>query len=492
MPGQFGVVMNKAAVLGFIKKNILSLSSGLVAILCIAATFYPLGGMQDQLKDEAQTAAQDYSTLQALSKPRNLPTTNPTQTDPGKLANFPNLATINWGNDQKAKFAKASQSILQSVQELSAKGHETVVPGAFAPTSPQAVLYAFATTYGLVLTTDPTISGVGDPSASPPLAADPTLHQYNQLNIQNDILHGCLPPTPEDILQAGAKLKVEKYDPMVILKNGVPVNQLELDTQWNTERATLGLKMKRGAALHHKMYVEKDAFTVNTAISPHDPPTLENMWYAQLQVWMQRDLAYAIADENSKSNSILTSPVKRLLQMSVPVAGLYVVPPPAAGAASPGGIPSAAKDTEAITPNFTVSPFGRYSNGMYDVLAFEMTVDVDASKVNEFIETLSRGRLISVNVQSEFALDSAAESRNGYLYGSSPMVRIVLDGEMLYMRSWTQDLMPEKVKMALGLIPGGTPGQMPTGVPGGMPGGVPGMPGGMGMPPGGYPNMSPR
>jgi hypothetical protein len=286
-----------------------------------------------------------------------------------------------------------------------------------------------------------------------------------------------VPPTALDIKAAQDDLWTKKYYTMEILKNGVPVNEAELKAQWQAESLTLGLKLKRATTKLHKMYVDKDAFTVNPAITPHEPPKVEDMWYAQMQLWMQRDLAYAIAEENAKSNTILDSPVKRLLKIDILAStGMYVFPPGAA-AAQAGATPTPpAKDTDPIPLNYAVSATGRYSNGMYDVLQFTMAVDVDASKVNEFIETLSHQRLIAVNIQNEYALDSEAEARNSYLYGSRPTVRLVLDGEMLFMRSWTTELMPEKVKQALGLIPGGAPG----GSPGGMGGG--GMGGGGGMP----------
>jgi hypothetical protein len=483
--------MNKDAIFSFAKKNMLSLVCGVVAILAVAATFYPLGDMVTTLHDSANTVAQDYNTLTGFTKPRNMPTTDPTNADPGKLTGFPNQATVTWGQNQNARLIKTSQDVLHYVQEANQKGHEPVVAGAFAPTSPQSVLFAFAKTYALVLTTDPTISGLGDPSANPPLAVDPTLHASAQVNLQNDILHGGLPPTLEEIKTASTALWTDKYQPMIILKNGVPVNQLELQTAYNTEVATLPLKMKHEAAKKHKIYVEKDAFTVNPAIPPHDPPKPDDMWYAQLQLWMQRDLATAIAEENAKSTSILDSPVKRLISMYMPAASMYVFPPASAaggagGQPGMGGVPAAAKDTDPIPPIYSVSPTGRYSNGMYDVLAFRLTVDVDASKVNEFIETLSHQRFITVNIQNEYALDANTESARGYLYGSNATVRLVLDGEMLFMRSWTFDMMPERVKQALGLIPGATPAGMPAGGGGGPGGGngmPPGMPGMPGMPP---------
>jgi hypothetical protein len=122
---------------------------------------------------------------------------------------------------------------------------------------------------------------------------------------------------------------------------------------------------------------------------------------------------------------------------------------------------------------------------MYDVVDFKLVVDVDSSKVNQFIQTLEHNRLITILSENEYALNSEIEASHGYLYGSGSSVRLVLDGEELFMRDWTKKLMPEPVQMALGLIapkPGMSPAATPMGPGGGgfNPMGPPGMPG---MPP---------
>ena len=125
---------------------------------------------------------------------------------------------------------------------------------------------------------------------------------------------------------------------------------------------------------------------------------------------------------------------------------------------------------------------------MYDVIHFKLLIDVDARHVNEVIQQFSKGRLISIYRQDLYSLDTtheASQSGGGYLYGDARVIRLALQGEILFLRSWTTPWMPERIKQGLGLI---APAPGTAGMPGGgLPGG--GMPGG-GMPGVGMPGMN--
>jgi hypothetical protein len=64
--------MNKEAIFEFIRKNIVSLCCGVVAIAAIVLVFYPLGGMVDDLSTQANTHAGVYATLSGYVKTRKI------------------------------------------------------------------------------------------------------------------------------------------------------------------------------------------------------------------------------------------------------------------------------------------------------------------------------------------------------------------------------------------------------------------------------------
>ena len=477
--------MNKEAILNFIKKNVLSLICAFVAIVAIVLVFYPLGGMVTALKTEADEHAQMFSTLNGFVKSRKLPISDPFKTDAGDLKSFPNSATIAAGQAANKKWADYSTQMLKDLQEMNQKNHDLLIPDELPNPKYETTLFRFSQLYKLLLSTDTTATSMGDATVAPPISPEPTLASHNAMNLRNDVLHGGTPPIPKEIDDAKAALWQNVYAQQVYTQNGKALNLTEVQAAFTEEALALPLKMKNEVATKHKMYVEKDAFTVSPAITLDVKPQLVDVWYAQLSLWMQQDLAAAIAEANADSKNILDAEVKRLISMQIPIppAQLYTFPPPAGGAQAGGitDLPSTAIDTAPLPSIFSVSPTGRYSNGMYDVAKFKLVVDVDAARVNQFIETMSHDRLISVYLENEYALNSETESSKGYLYGPGSTVRLQLEGEILFMRNWTTPLMPDRIKMALGLMvppAGGIPGGGGFGA-GGPP---PGMPPGFGGP----------
>jgi hypothetical protein len=485
--------MNKDAIVKFIRKNVVGLVCGLVAILCIVATVYPLGDMVSGLQTEADARGLLYSKLTNYIKSRKLPLSDPDKADPGELPGFPTKATIDRGRTANKEWTDAATEMYNRVGEINQQGHGQLVPDELKEGASQKTLFDFAAVYKLVLSTDPEVRGQPDTSVNPLIPADPTLAEYGASNIQNDILHGGFPPTKEQIDAAGNQLWEDVYAPQIIYKENKPTNLEALRAAWNAEKLKLPLKLKGEFARRHKVYVEKDAFTVNQAISPQSTTPSDVIWYAQMQVWIQQDVAQAIAEANGDAKNVLDGEVKRLILIQVPPPPMYLFPPATAGVGGQSGtsnVPAAGTESTAYPPMYSLSPTGRYSNGMYDVVRFDMVVDVDATKVNRFIETLSRNRMITVTGEHEFAVDSDAQSDRGYVYGPGSVVRLELEAEDLFLRKWTKDLMPPKVKAYMTAAPGATPpipGMMPGG---GMPPGI-GAPG-MGLPPGmGQPGMPP-
>jgi hypothetical protein len=347
--------------------------------------------------------------------------------------------------------------------------------------------------YKLVLSTDPSVHGPTDPAPVPPATVDSNLASAHAFNLQNDVLHGGLPPTQDEIKQASVDLWKSSYEPDIITMNGKPTNMQDLSTRFTAEAQRLPQKMKALVAKNHKIYVEHDAFTINPLILPDVKAQITDIWYAQMQLWMQQDLCAGIAEANANSTNILDAKVKRLISIQVPSAPMYTFPPASAATAGGGGSgptnqPAAGDDKTAIPPIYTTSVTGRYSNGMYDSVRFILVIDVDSSHVNDVIQSISTNRMITITSENQYALDPDAEASRGYLYGAGSAVRLQLEGEELFMRDWTKDLMPDGIKMALGLIqpkPGTVPNNMGSPGPGMGGGGLmmpPGGPGGPGMP----------
>src|SRR5665213_204655 len=92
------MAINTGKIIGTAKKNLFTIVCALIAIGAIVATYWPLGGMVDALKGEADTRASLYGQLDGLvTQSRKLPLTDPSKTTPDDLTTFPNEKTLEKG-----------------------------------------------------------------------------------------------------------------------------------------------------------------------------------------------------------------------------------------------------------------------------------------------------------------------------------------------------------------------------------------------------------
>ena len=78
-----------------VKKNWLSITFGVIAILAIVGDFYPMAGKRQALKAEATEHASKAATLHnLLTSPRNLPIVKPGNTEAEPLNGFPTAAEV--------------------------------------------------------------------------------------------------------------------------------------------------------------------------------------------------------------------------------------------------------------------------------------------------------------------------------------------------------------------------------------------------------------
>jgi hypothetical protein len=111
--------------------------------------------------------------------------------------------------------------------------------------------------------------------------------------------------------------------------------------------------------------------------------------------------------------------------------------------------------------NVLLSPTGRQSNGIYDVVHFEVELDVDATKVPQVLQGLGSNHYISVmQVENIETVDSALARAVGYYFGDKPVVHVKVKCEELFFRSWLQNYVPTRLKTQLG-YPAQQPGATP-------------------------------
>ena len=95
---------------------------------------------------------------------------------------------------------------------------------------------------------------------------------------------------------------------------------------------------------------------------------------------------------------------------------------------------------------------GRASGADYDIILMQISVDVDPSWLNRFIDQLYRQNMgyTVLNIKLK-TVDPLSRASNGWIYGETQVVEAEILVESLMFRDWMRPLMPEKVRVALGL-----------------------------------------
>src|SRR5688572_708736 len=114
--------------MGLVKKNIVSILCGVVAIAAIVAWFWPVGGMFADLQTELDTRASTYQQVDQLrTAPRKLPTLVLEAGEQATLDRFPNDKVIEVGDRAVAALKDQSKRMLDTVSGRNV--HKPLVAG---------------------------------------------------------------------------------------------------------------------------------------------------------------------------------------------------------------------------------------------------------------------------------------------------------------------------------------------------------------------------
>jgi hypothetical protein len=207
-----------------------------------------------------------------------------------------------------------------------------------------------------------------------------------------------------------------------------------------------------------RVYAAPASFHYSPIINAQKEIPAEEMWYAQVGLWIQQDVVKAIAAVNEaarKDNpnveiNVETAPVKRLervfvygYQTAQPVRFAAAVPETEGAPSSPGA--AAQFQNEQMRKSF----LGTTSNEEFDVVRYTLTVVMDQRDILKLIDALSKQNFCKCT-HIGF---TPAPPQEGYLYGADPVVRVTLDFEAYFARAFYAQWMPEDVKKALGAQP---------------------------------------
>lgn len=425
----------------FVKNNILSILCGVVVLVAIVVPFWPMGGYRESLESRLAERVTVYNSLNDVrTKSRTLPVVNPDNPTPQPLEVFPNEQIIAKGNEVKTAFETQSKQLMDEVIKLNR--HTLLVPGSLPAASSTSLLFRFRDQY-----------------------RDAIANGFPRM------LKRGIPPTAESIKLATEKLYNAKYRPQLggtVLGSapGMDRAKQNLLEEFKIESERIPQQERERVATSSLIYMNPDALPFNQVFNANNAPQPADVWYAQLDLWLIEDVAKAILETNAGAKSVLEAPVKHLIRVDVPKLpnNPYVLGP---GQALDGELTGPApKVTDLGVAGGSPSPVpmvtGRVSNPLYDVVHFNLVVNVEAASIVKFIQTLSKNRFITVLETSVTAVDSNALKQQGFLYGDKPVVQLTLKCEAIFFHKWSRELMPKVVADALTGQPGAVPGMGPS------------------------------
>jgi hypothetical protein len=195
----------------------------------------------------------------------------------------------------------------------------------------------------------------------------------------------------------------------------------------------------------------------------------EQFFVYQWDLWVIQDLIGAVRLANSGPSgdvaSVDRAVVKRIEKMTLtPLVGFGTDPgsvgiegPPAAGPNDKPGM---------VPVDLRTAISGRSAgswNTVYDLREATITAVVSSARLPEFVDALERTNFMTVTDLDLAEVDAWEDLRAGYYYGPEHVVKATLKLESVWLRSWTEPLMPEPVKAAVKGAPaeGGMEGIVP-------------------------------
>ncbi len=199
----------------------------------------------------------------------------------------------------------------------------------------------------------------------------------------------------------------------------------------------------------------------------------------QWRLWIAEDLLGAVAMANADAASVVESPVKRVVSLTVldELPGSERPSGDASGfggggiagrrgldgeGGEGGGVAAGGTGDDTLGPvnidasveaplDFSRSFTGRKSNAVYDVRNVELVLVVATEQLPTLFDALAKRNFMTVLDLELRPADAFDAARLGYIYGTAPVSEATLLIETVWLREWTVPFMPSDARQALGI-----------------------------------------
>lgn len=412
---------------------------GVIALVAMIAYIIPLGGYHEELKGKLTSSANTYNQIDQLIKQQRLKPKLLDKPEQEELGMFPSATVIDSGKKLVEKIEGESKSAMTKVVTINR--HQPLVAGVL-PSPGGNWPFEFRKAYiNRVAGQD----GMGG-------------------TLAKEVLHAVMPPTAEQIAAEEKRMWADDFSKRLIpdaAGQGKALNQEVIEAEFQRARDALPTHMRETAAKSGRVYMAPAVLVMDPMVANKigPAPTTPTIWWSQMGLWVQEDVANAVAHANRDATNVTDARVKRILAINVPISEKMIfgktlnMPGGGMGGPEAAAVP-ASNPNELVVADYKGTPSGRVTNGLYDVVQYQVELVIAAKELPAVLTSFSDNRLVTVlNVESIVAEDSTLAEREGFRYGADPVVRVVFRCESLFLREWTVPMMPDVIKKLLGIAP---------------------------------------
>jgi hypothetical protein len=268
-----------------VKKNLVSIICGVIALIAVVAIFYPIEGMYTELNTKANASAALNSSIKGLltkerHKPilpdlKDLQSNEPPQAP--KLEAFPTRNVIDTWHAVTEQIKAESSKMYEAAIKLNT--HEQLVPGTL-PDAAGVTSLSFRDIYTRAMDQTP---------------------QGRVNNVAYTTLKGGFPPNDAEIRERQKKVDKEMRERVPLDASGAPMNAAFFNDQVRLAVARVADEMTMERSKSIKIYIDANALTPHSTITTLPlgrAPEQKDIFVAQLGYWIQKDVLDSIAAAN--------------------------------------------------------------------------------------------------------------------------------------------------------------------------------------------------
>ncbi len=436
--------------LSWLKSNVVIVILGILTIVPLPVAWYIAGGMNSKLREERQSeASKALRDVESAKVTYTLPVLGEGES-PVSDQGPPNAIKTEFYREERQKRETLVSSVKERAVEFNSKNREVLVPGLLP--MPERGAPAQLLPFEMA-------KRVQAPGGENATSAYDEL--FRRLRIR--------PALDTAILRE--QIAARKQALMSQIAPGISENEMDESarTQINQKLVEQRLGAMETHARDTSFYADASILpsTVPTSVPPI-APSLTACFNWQADYWLISDILSALVKANDEfdtrgvGGNVIEGVVKRVesielqplvvdvtqsaMNREAPVimhAGQEMPQPssPSGRNASAGG--------QIVGDSFTGR--GKEPSDLYDVRVAKVTLIASYQKLPALINAISSYNFMTVLDADIYAVDPWDMISQGYFAGTDYPVRVELEIETLWLRSWTKQFMPASVRESLGI-----------------------------------------